>query len=90
MNEKRPRCSIVRCPWKAKYSFGTMGCYECWFHYEDMPLINWAWDLFCYPIKKLFFWIRLRFCGTHPKGALLYHFDPRFLLIPRLRNVEDE
>ena len=53
----KKRCSIAWCPWKAKHYF-TGGYQECWFHYEEMPLINWAWELLNYPIRKFFFWIR--------------------------------
>lgn len=88
---ERQRCSIAFCPWRAKYFFEGVGSYskygryqECWFHYEEMPLINWAWDLITHPIKKMFYWLRFRLCGEFKRGDLLYWVELKFLLTPRL------
>ena len=55
------RCSILFCPWKAKYYF-TGGYRECWFHYMEMPLINWLWDLFMYLPHLFYNWMKFRVC----------------------------
>ena len=84
----KKRCSIAYCPWRATHYF-TGGYQECWFHYEEMALINWAWELFIYPTRKFFYWMRYRVCGSLPRGAMTYWVERRFLLMPRLRHTEE-
>jgi len=85
----KKRCSTMWCPWKARHYFNG-GYRECWFHYREMPLLNWAWDLFNYPARKLFNWIRFRLCGIFPKGAITYWMHWKVLLIPRLYDKYEE
>jgi len=51
------RCSIMWCPWRAKYSFGLKGYYECWFHGGDFYL-EVIWGFFTRPIRCFYNWIR--------------------------------
>ena len=92
---KKPRCSIAFCPWRGKYFLNSgyifiagvqaTGYRECWFHYEEMPLINWAWDLIIYPIRTMFYWIKFGILGL-PRASLLDWTDLKFFLPPRLHN----
>jgi len=53
------RCSIMWCPWGAKYSFGMMGYYECWFHGGDILWLQFLWDIIWIPIR--YFYSHLRY-----------------------------
>ena len=50
------------CPWKAKYSFGIKGYYECWFHGEN-TWIGFLWDMAWIPIRYFYSHLRYGFGG---------------------------
>ncbi len=50
------RCSILYCPWKAKYQF-TTNYLECWFHGGDYKL-ELLWAYITRPIRFLYNFIR--------------------------------
>lgn len=58
MKEARPRCSIMWCPWRAKYSFGIKGLHECWFHGRDIPWLNFLWDIFWVLPRYIYYSLR--------------------------------
>lgn len=86
---KKPRCSIAFCPWRAKY-FIDDWYNKCWFHHEDFPLINWAWELIAYPIQRMFFWIKSGLCRGWPIRAIVPWTPLRLLLTPQLRYPDDD
>ena len=55
---KENRCSIMWCPWKAKYSVGNMGYYECWYHGGDILWLDFLWDIAWIPARYLYCKIR--------------------------------
>lgn len=82
---RKERCLISLCPWKAKYDFtsidGELSDYkECWFHYMEMPLLNWLWDLFGYLPHLFYDWIKYRVC-LGVKG-LRWKISLKFWLLP--------
>jgi hypothetical protein len=76
----KERCSIALCPWRARYSFGIEGYYECWFHGDEMPLINWLWDFYMYLPHLFYIWMKYRVCfgikGLRWKISLGYWLLP--------------
>jgi hypothetical protein len=59
---KRPRCSIWLCPWKARYSFGPMNYYECWYHGGDSKVATITWELLMNLPSFFYRWMRYRVC----------------------------
>jgi len=73
-----PRCSIARCPWKARYSFEPMAYYECWFHGGMISWLNVLWDfLFYYP---RFLYICIRY------GHQRWKMNPYFMIKELIEN----
>jgi len=64
----KKRCSIMWCPWKAKYDFGMMGYYECWFHYGDILWLQFLWDIAWIPIRYFYSFLRY---GIHGRGNII-------------------
>ena len=58
----RKRCSIMWCPWKAKYSFGLEGYYECWFHGGN-TWRGFFWDMAWIPVRFIYSHVRYGFGG---------------------------
>ena len=58
----KKRCSIMWCPWKAKYGFGMKNYYECWFHGGDMPWLGTLWNILTRPIYFFYNWMKHRVC----------------------------
>jgi len=54
----KPRCSIMWCPWRAKYSFGIKGYYECWFHGNLDSWYAGLWNTLMNPISFYYNWMK--------------------------------
>lgn len=57
------KCSLAWCPWPAKYNFGMMDYYECWFHGGLIPWLEPLWDFFVNPIMADYNWLYLKLLG---------------------------
>ena len=64
----KPRCSIIWCPWKGKYSYGIEGYHECWFHGGDMLWLELLWDTVWVPMR--YFYLSLRY-GFNVYGGII-------------------